>query len=218
MTNRHWKKRTLCLLLVAFSLFLLIVPVSAEDADPMPSMEEAASVYFYHIESDRVIGTKDESSRIGAGASVKIMSGLLFCEIFENRMNENVLVTSQMLSGLWGHRMGLQSGDEITVKELLYGAVCASYNDAFYVLAHTASGSLFAFVEQMNARARAMGLENTYFTDPAGLDNGSVTTAEDIARLSMKAYENRMYMQLCGTENRAYAPKYAHRPRGYSRR
>ena len=200
MTNRHWKKRTLCLLLVAFSLFLLIVPVSAEDADPMPSMEEAASVYFYHIESDRVIGTKNESSRIGAGASVKIMSGLLFCEIFENRMDENVLVTSQMLSDLWGHRMGLQSGDEITVKELLYGAVCASYNDAFYVLAHTAAGSLSAFVEQMNARARAMGLENTYFTDPAGLDNGSVTTAEDIARLSMKAYENRIYMQLCGTE------------------
>lgn len=200
MATRHWKRRSMCLLLVLLSLFLLSLPVSAAEAEPMPSMQEAASVYFYHIESDRIIGTKNEALQVSAGASVKVLSGLLFCEIFEDRINESVLVTSQMLSGLWGHRMGLKSGDEITVKELLYGAVCASYNDAFYVLAHTASGSLSAFVDQMNAYARSMGLENSYFTDPAGLDNGSVTTAKDIATLSLKAYENRIYMQLCGTE------------------
>ena len=199
MAKLHWKKRLFCILLCVISLFSLILPVSAE-TNPLPSMQEAFSVYFYHIESDHVVATKNETAQIGAGASVKVMSGLLFCEIFESRTNENVLVTSQMLSGLWGHRMGLKSGDEISVKELLYAAICGGYNDAYYVLAHTASGSLSAFVEQMNAKSRALGLESSYFTDPAGLDNGSVTTAKDMAKIALAAYQNQLYLTLCGTE------------------
>ena len=193
-------KRVFCALLGVISLFLFAIPVSAKEADPLPSMQEASTVYFYHIESDRVISTKNETAQIGAGASVKVLSGLLACEILGNRMNEDVLVTSEMLSGLWGHRMGLKSGDDISVKELLYGAICGGYNDAYYVLAHTASGSLSAFVEQMNAKARTLGLENSYFTDPAGLDNGSVTTAKDMAKIALAAYQNSLYLNLCGTE------------------
>ena len=199
MSKQAWNKRVLCGLLCIVSLFSLILPVSAEETT-LPSMQEASSVYFYHIESDRVVATKNETTQVGAGASVKVLSGLLFCEIFQNRMNEDILVTSQMLSGLWGHRMGLKSGDEISVKELLYGSVCGGYNDAYYVLAHTASGSLSSFVERMNAKARALGLESSYFTDPAGLDNGSVTTAKDMATLALAAYQNQLYLALCGTE------------------
>ena len=212
MTKQNWKRRSLCLLLCVVSLFFLTaIPVSASaEENPLPSMQEASAVYFYHIESDRIIGTKNESAQISAGTSVKIMSGLLFCEALKGRMSEAIVVTAPMLEGLqgWGHRLGLQEGDVITIEQLLYGSVCGSYNDAFYILAHTVSGSLSAFVEQMNARGRAMGLESTYFTDPAGLDNGSVTTAEDIAKLSLIAYENPLYLKLCGTGKYTLMPDY----------
>lgn len=199
MKNRQIGKRLLCVFFCIASLFVFCIPASAEE-NPIPSMQEASAVYFYHIESDQIVGTKNETMQVSAGSSVKIMAGLIACERLAGHLQEEVMVTKSMVSGVVGHRLNLKSGDYLTVEHLLYSAVCSSYNDAFYVLAHTVSGSTEAFVELMNQKARELGLENTFFTDPSGIDDGSVTTANDVAKLALKAYENPLYLQMCGTE------------------
>lgn len=213
MKKRRFFKQILALLLCLVSLLFLMLPASAAEPTALPSMQEANAVYFYHIESDRVIASKNDAATLGAGSSIKIMSGLLACEMLTARRYETVTVTQQMVNGVWGHRLHLQAGDQLTVEQLLYAAVCGSYNDAFYVLAYTASGSLEGFVEQMNRRAREMGLENTYFTDPSGIDDSSVTTAQDIAKLALAAYQNPLYMQLCGTKKYTLPPNEANESR-----
>ncbi len=199
MKNRQIGKRLCCMFFCMVSLFVFALPAKAEES-PMPSMQEANAVYFYHIESDQIIGSKNENGIVNAGSSVKVMSGLLACEMLSGRMQEEVLVTDTMLKGSSGYSLALKKGDVVTVEDLLYAAVSASYNDVFYVLAHTISGSTAAFVELMNQKAGELGLENTRFTDPTGIDDGSLTTAADMAKLALVAYQNPLYLQLCGTD------------------
>ena len=72
----------LCLLCSLFLIPLLSVPTTASTSEsPVPSMENAASVWFSHLESDRLVASKDVDVNVGAGSSVKVMSGLLLCGI-----------------------------------------------------------------------------------------------------------------------------------------
>ena len=96
-------------------------------------------------------------------------------------------------------------GDLAVLKDLLYAAICGSYNDAFYILAVHTDGSLQGFVERMNTRAKEIGMKNTRFEDPTGLIGGSRTTAADIALLAKVAYQNELYMQLCNTVSYSFS-------------
>lgn len=162
-------------------------------------MEEASAVYFYHLESNLLVGEKNKDLQVGAGSSVKVMSGLLFCEALKDQLQEPITVTNSMVKSVTGRRLYLKAGDVLTVEQLLYAAVCGSYNDAFYVLANVVSGSLSAFVDLMNQRAVSMGLQNTFFTDPSGINDSSLTSARDVATVALAAYKNPLYLQLCGT-------------------
>ncbi len=190
-----------CLCVLLFSS-LLPFSAMAEEILP-PSMEEARAVWFSHMESNHLVASKNETENVGAGTSVKVMSGLLFCELLADRQEESILLEDE----LWtlasphfaGHRLGLTQGDMITVKDLLYAAICGSYNDAFYILAIVIDGSLDTFLDRMNTRAAELFMSNTHFEDPTGLKNGSRTTAADIARLAAVAYRNSLYMEICNT-------------------
>lgn len=193
--------RFFCALICFSLLFFFLLPVRASAPEP-PSTEEATAYYLYHLESERAVGSKNLEGQIYAGSSVKIMSGLLLCEGLADRLNETVTVTAEMISNVWGYRLYLKKGDVLTVEDLLYGAICGSYNDAFYVLACHLAGSTDTFVNQMNQRAGALGMNNTVYTDPCGINDNSTTTAADVARVSLAAYENELFLRLCGT------PKY----------
>ena len=185
-----------CLLL----LFYQFVPIvaSAEDAS-LPSMSECMAAYLYHLEEDSVILSKNESALLDAGPTVKVMAGLLFCQAMEHRLYESVTLTKEMLAGAVGYRLNLQAGDVVTVEQLLYAAICGSYNDAYYVLAHLVAGDLNRFVEVMNAAAKELGATDTVFTDPSGVDDKSKTTVNDLARIALSAAQNQLYMKICGT-------------------
>lgn len=185
-----------CLLL----LFCQFAPmtVSAEEA-ALPSMSECTAAYLYHLEEDAVILSKNEEAPLDAGPTVKVMSGLLFCQIMEHRLYESVTLTKEMLAGAVGYRLNLQAGDVVTVEQLLYAAICGSYNDAYYVLAHLAAGDLDGFVELMNVTAKELGATDTVFTDPSGVDDKSRTTVKDLAKIALAAAQNQLYMKICDT-------------------
>ena len=192
--------RIICLL-TSLLLLLCALPVSSIAVEiNLPSMEEATSVYLKHLESNLVVCSKDENYLVGAGSTVKIMSGLLLCEKLSVRAQESVTVTEELYAAIprtHGRSLKLSVGETTTIEQLLWAAICGSYNDAFYVLAAIASGSVENFKVEMNTRATTMGLKNTVFEDVTGIIDGSRTTAEEMAQIALVAYQNTYYMALC---------------------
>ena len=192
--------RIVCLL-TSLLLLLCAIPVSASAAEiTPPSMEEATAAYLKHLDSDLVVASKNEKHILGAGSTVKIMSGLLICEKLGTHLQEPVQITEEIYDAIpssHGRSLKLIVGENLTVERLIWAAVCGSYNDAYYVLAILACGSIEAFVAEMNARATALGLSNTVFEDVTGIIDGSRTTAEEIAQIALVAHQNPFYMSLC---------------------
>ena len=198
--NKNHLVRTVCLL-ISLLLLLCAIPFSSSAANiTPPSMEEATAVYLKHLESDRIVASKSENFSLGAGSTVKIMSGLLLCEKLSARADETVTITEELYNAIpksHGRSLKLVLEEETTVGQLLWAAICGSYNDAYYVLTTLASGSLEAFIAEMNARSASMGLMNTVFEDVTGIVDGSRTTAAEIAEVALVAYQNAYYMALC---------------------
>ncbi len=143
--------------------------------------------------------SKNADQQIPAGSTAKIMSGLIACEALENRLQEEVTVTSEMIENAAGYKLEIEAGDVLTVEQLLYIALCGSYNDAYDILACYISGSAKAFVSDMNARAASLGAHSTQFTDASGVADSSRTTATDLSKIASAAYENDLYMQITST-------------------
>lgn len=205
--TRFWITPLVFCLVLSFALPFL--PVSASETNK-PSLAEADAVLLYHLESRQTVLQKNGDAQLYAGSTVKVMSCLLLCELAAERKNETVTVSKSMLSGVWGHSLGLEAGDVLTVEQLLWGAVCGSYNDAIYVLANYFAGSLQAYVEWMNQRASALSLSKTVYTDPVGIDDTSLTSANDLLRVALEAQKNELYLSLCKTAKYKFPATIAH--------
>ncbi len=202
MIQKNFFLRMCCVFL---SLFLLLPFLSfsslAKEIVP-PSVEEASSAYLYHLESGLLVSSKNENMPVGAGSAVKVMSGLLFCEILGANLDESVYISKELhdlIPASPGRNLDIKEGDFVSVEQLLYAAICGSYNDAFYILAGVCAGTTEGFLQKMNERAQSLGLTNTIFEDVTGVIDGSRTTAADMANLAKFAYQNALYMTVCGT-------------------
>lgn len=174
-----------------------IVPIVADgDTAEPPMVDQARAVYLYHLDSGTPVLNRSENTEISAGSTVKVMSGLLFCEALADSLFESVTVTDEMIATSAGYRLYIRSGDVLTVEQLLYAALCASYNDAYDVLASYVAGSKEAFVSQMNARATEMGCDNTLFADTCGVNDASRTDASDLFLIAREAFQNELYMSI----------------------
>lgn len=193
-------RRLLCCLLTLLLCFSASPLTVGAAAPTMPDLSDVSAVWFYHLESHRVIVSKNEQTVLPAGSLPKVMAGFLACELLKDRLSESVTVTAEMLETPAAYRQYGLKGETMTVEELFYLALCGSYSDAYDVLAYLAAGSAEAFVERMNARAVELGATNTRFSDPTGVKDSSFTTAEDLFRISLAAVENSLYMRFCDTE------------------
>lgn len=177
---------------------LLTFPAAA--ASDVPDLTRADAVYLYQLENDTVLAEKNINAVIYPASTVKIMTGLLAVEALQGRYAETVTVTQAMIDDTAGFRMYLNSGETVTVEQMLYAGVCAGYNDACVVLAYLVAGSVDAFVAKMNARAAELGMTDTVYTNPTGMhDSGMVTTAADTAKLALAAMNNEAYIELTST-------------------
>lgn len=112
---------------------------------------------------------------------VKIMTALIVIE--HKNLDEEVVVSANAAS-IGENSMGISPGEVYSLRELLYGMMLASGNDAATAIAEGAAGDVPTFVRWMNIKASELGLDNTYFADPDGLDDSSFSTVEDLARLT----------------------------------
>ena len=171
----------LILLIISFCLPLIVSASDGQEPDeqiPCENSSKAYAVYFYNVEKDSALFSKNETNRIAPASTVKLMTALLAFDNIRDK-SEYITVTETMLDGASTNLMKLEVGEKIQARELLIGLVCAGYNDAANALAVYVSGSVEAFVELMNQKALELGMNNTEYVDPMGINDSAYTTAYD---------------------------------------
>lgn len=178
--------------LIAAALFL------STEASAVPEVS-ARSAILVDAASGRVLFEKDADQKSLIASTTKIMTGLLVAE--RGNLERRVMVPAQAV-GVEGSSLYLKQGERLTVKELLYGLMLHSGNDAAVALAIVTAGSVEKFVAQMNDKAGDLGLKATHFANPNGLDDdGNYATARDLAALARSAMENETFRQVVSTKS-----------------
>lgn len=149
--------------------------------------------------TNTILYGKNENQKRKMASTTKIMTATI---IIENCNLNDTIEVSKKAAGTGGSRLGLKTGDKITVKDLLYGLMLCSGNDAAVSLAEHCSGSVDGFAELMNSKASSLGLTSTHFETPHGLDSdGHYTTAYELAKLTNYALKNETFAKIVGTKN-----------------
>ncbi len=154
--------------------------------------------------SGEILYEKNANDIKEMASTTKIMTALI---TIENIPLDTVITVDSEAAYIEGASINLQVGEEITVRELLYGLLLKSANDAAAALAKAVGGTMENFVNMMNLKAEELGLENTNFKNPHGLhDDGHYTSAADLAILSQKAMQNGVLREYAGTVTHAVPP------------
>ncbi len=192
--------------IVAFAAVLILILtnslsilVSAYTNPTPPSVSNVDAYCLYDKTHQKMIVSENIDKQVNTSTSAKIISGLIACENLENRRDDVILITSEMLEGVSGYNMKLTEGEKISIDDLLYAAICGSYNDAYYVLAYICAGSINDFVSLMNLKAYDLGAAYTTYTNPIGYpDNAAmITTASDTLKIALAASDNALFMEIC---------------------
>lgn len=158
-------------------------------------------VVVYDRGSGTVLWGKNENTPVPMASTTKIMTAIVMMELVgEEHLNDTVAVSKEAANTI-GSRLGLHTGDKITYNDLLYGLMLCSGNDAAVEIAISTTGSVANFAERMNQKARELGLENTHYITPHGLDrDGHYTTALELAKITDYALKNRKIAEVVSTK------------------
>lgn len=147
-----------------------------------------------------VLYGKKENEKCKMASTTKIMTAIVVIENEQNLKKKTKI--SAKSAGTGGSRLGLKKEDEITIEDLLYGLMLCSGNDAAVALAEHISGSVEEFANQMNKKAEELGLKNTHFVTPHGLDEEEhYTTAYELAQIADYALKNPQIAKIVRTTN-----------------
>ena len=194
-------KKGFAVLLTVWTLFFLPIcgnPGSASPAILRPSVYAEGYVLLEKEDHLKIAGENEHLS-LSPASTTKIMTCLV---VLEETDSEEEVVVSENASLTEGSSAYLRKGEHLTVKELLYCLMLSSANDAATALAEHVAGSVEAFAEKMNAKARSLGMKNTHFSNPHGLDDPEHrTTAYDLAILACAALDNPDFAKIVATKH-----------------
>lgn len=150
--------------------------------------------------SKEILYENNAKSVHSMASTTKIMTCIIACE--SDRIDDVVTITAEMLDGAIGSLIYLAVGDTITLGDLIKGAMLASGNDAANAIAVYLGGSISGFVSTMNTKAKDIGMINTNFVTPSGLDEKDHhSTAYDMALLASYALENNTFKNICSLKS-----------------
>ncbi len=166
-------------------------------ANAAPGVSAAHSVLM-DADSGTVLFAKQAQTESLIASTTKIMTGLLVCE--QCNLNDRLRVPAEAV-GVEGSSMYLKAEEVLAVRDLLYGLMLQSGNDAAVALAIYCGGTVEGFVEQMNRKAERLSLQHTHFANPNGLDDEqNYSSAQDLATLTAYALHNPDFAQVVGTK------------------
>lgn len=183
-------KRLIAGMAAAFMAAILFFPV---DVDAV----SAQRAILVDARTGRILYEKNADERALIASTTKIMTALIVCE--QCNVLDRMRIPKEAV-GIEGSSMYLKEGEVLTIQELLYGLMLHSGNDAAVALAIYCGGTVEGFAELMNDKARLLGMKNTHFENPNGLDSpGHYSTAADMAVLAAYAMENPIFAKTVST-------------------
>ncbi|MEK4223154.1 D-alanyl-D-alanine carboxypeptidase family protein [Bacillus sp. FSL W8-0116] len=182
---------------ICFSL-LLLVPLWSKPVEAKLSIS-AKSAVLMDQNSGRILYEKDPHEIKRIASITKIMTAIVAIE--SGKLNDTVKVSERAVH-TEGSSLYLQPGEKIKLKDLVYGLMLRSGNDAAVAIAEHVGGSVEGFVFLMNQKAKEIGMKNTHFSNPHGLDDSDdhFSTAYDMALLTKYAMQNKTYRKIAGTK------------------
>lgn len=185
-------KKILILLMINF---LFIPVVSAED---LKLAENAKSAILIEASTGEVLFEKNADERLVPASMTKMMSMLVIIEAIENgdlKWNQEIQV-SENASSMGGSQILLETGEKMSVRDLFKGVAIASGNDAVVALAEAVAGTEDAFVQKMNDKAKELGLKNTNFKNPHGLDTANhYSSARDMSLIAKELVKHEKVLE-----------------------
>ena len=158
----------------------------------------AESAILLDAQTGRVLYEKQADKQSLIASTTKIMTALVVCE--QTNVLDRVRIPQEAVR-IEGSSMYLKAGEVMTVQELLYGLMLHSGNDAAVALAIYCGGTVEGFAELMNDKAHRLGMDDTHFVNPNGLDApGHYSTARDMAKLAAYAMNNPIFAQTVSTK------------------
>jgi len=216
--NKKLKATALALALLlclgGFFVFFSLEHIGAEAADSTPTNDSkifiseknpslpapsvsAKSAVLIEGESGEIIFSKNSDERLPMASTTKIMTALV---AIENADITKIVPVSPRAVGVEGSSVYLYANEQMTLEDLLYAMMLESANDAATAIAIEIGGSVEGFAEMMNKKAREMGLSDTNFENPHGLDGERhYTTAYELALIAREALSNPKFRQICST-------------------
>lgn len=184
--------------IASFALTMITVFSFSFSAFAMPSVS-AESAILMCVENGKVLYSKNSDSRMSMASTTKIMTSLIAIEAAIP--NKEIIVTQNMV-GVEGTSMGLMAGDSVSMKELIYGMLLQSGNDAAHTVACVIAGDEEKFARLMNERASEIGMKNTSFATASGLDRENhYSTAYDMALLACECIKNPEFSAICSQKS-----------------
>lgn len=185
-----YQLRRLSALALSLAMTLLLfspLPAAAAQEDNMPLPLSSASALLMEKETGTVLLQQNAHQKLEPASVTKVMTLLLVMEAVDSgrlSLDESVPVSAHA-AGMGGSQVYLKEGERLSVSDLIKCVAVVSGNDCAVALAERLSGSESAFVEQMNQKAQALGMEDTHFVNCTGLPApGHLTSAYDIALMS----------------------------------
>ncbi|MBR3163119.1 MAG: D-alanyl-D-alanine carboxypeptidase [Clostridia bacterium] len=183
------------------TLFLLLYPsITVANTNETPNINSRAAIVLDRA-TKKILYGKNENEVRKMASTTKIMTAIV---VLENSNLYDTVTISKNAALTGGSTLGIKEGDKITVCDLLYGLLLKSGNDTAVALAEHVGGSIEGFAEIMNKKSQELGLINTHFVTPHGLDNDNhFTTAYELALLTDYALNNQTFLNFVSTKNYA---------------
>ena len=186
-------------------LLLSLCPsaMAAEDKE-LPSIDiQAKAALLLDQNTGKIVYAKNEHEELYPASLTKIMTALLVLRAVDEgklTMDQSITASESAFETLHddGSSAGIKAGEILTVRQLLQCLLIVSANEAGTILAEAVSGSVSAFVEEMNTEAQALGCENTHFVNPTGLhDPQHYTSAWDLSLIATEALKYPDFLTIC---------------------
>lgn len=176
---------------VILFLILFLIPINVFS-------DSGNSTIVMDVGSGRVLYQKNVNQKKLIASTTKIMTCII---VLENSDIEKLVIVGDEVLSMYGTNIYIEKGEVIKIKDLLYGLMLRSGNDAAITLAYNTLG-YEGFINKMNEKAKEIGMTNTSFNNPHGLDDDTknYSTAYDMALLSRYAYNNPTYREIISTK------------------
>ncbi len=184
-------------ILIALILSTLFISPNVK-AEELKLAENAKSAILIEASTGKILFEKNADEKLVPASMTKMMSMLLIMENIENgvlKWDQKVTV-SENASSMGGSQILLETGEKMMVQDLFKGVAIASGNDAVVALAEAIAGSEEGFVDMMNKRAKELGLKNTNFKTPHGLDEANhYSSARDMSTIAKELVKHEKVLE-----------------------